>query len=83
MFAVGKLNGMSASRIDERLKEISQWLRMDDFLDVRCSKLSSGMAQRVNIARTIIHDPQVMVFDEPTVGLDIISARSIIEFIDF
>jgi sodium transport system ATP-binding protein len=56
---------------------------MDEFLDVRCAKLSSGMAQKVNIARTIVHDPPVMVFDEPTVGLDIIAARSIIEFIDF
>lgn len=79
----GKLNGIGKDKVASRLKELSQWLKMDDFLDVRCSKLSSGMAQRVNIARTIIHDPQVMVFDEPTVGLDIISARSIIEFIDF
>jgi sodium transport system ATP-binding protein len=79
----GNLNGMNNAQVDERLKEISTWLRMDEFLDTRCAKLSSGMAQKVNIARTIIHDPLVMVFDEPTVGLDIISARSIIEFIDF
>jgi sodium transport system ATP-binding protein len=79
----GNLNGMKNKRVDERLDEISDWLKMKDFLDVKCSKLSSGMAQKVNIARTIIHDPPVMVFDEPTVALDIIAARSIIEFIDF
>ena len=79
----GNLNGMSNTHVNERIKEISTWLDMKDFLDVRCAKLSSGMAQKVNIARTIIHDPPVMVFDEPTVGLDIIAARSIIEFIDF
>jgi len=79
----GNINGMTSAAVDERLKEISSWLKMDDFLDVRCAKLSSGMAQKVNIARTIIHDPPVMVFDEPTVALDIIAARSIIEFIDF
>lgn len=79
----GNINGMTNAQVDERLEEISSWLKMKDFLDVRCGKLSSGMSQKVNIARTIIHDPPVMVFDEPTVALDIIAARSIIEFIDF
>ena len=79
----GNLNGMNNQEVDDRLEEISSWLKMADFLDVRCAKLSSGMSQKVNIARTIIHDPPVMVFDEPTVALDIIAARSIIEFIDF
>jgi sodium transport system ATP-binding protein len=79
----GNLNGMTNKQVDERLVEIGEWLKMKDFLDVRAAKLSSGMAQKVNIARTIIHDPPVMVFDEPTVALDIIAARSIIEFINF
>ena len=47
----------------------------------RISKLSSGMRQKVSIVRTIIHDPEVVVFDEPTVGLDVITAKNIIELI--
>ena len=79
----GRLNGMRKKDIDRNLEEIQGWLGMTDFLETRCAKLSTGMQQKVNIARTIIHDPPVMVFDEPTVGLDILAARSIVEFINF
>lgn len=79
----GKLNGMSGKRVNERIEEVSEWLDMKEFLNVKCNKLSTGMGQKVNIARTIIHDPPVMVFDEPTVGLDIIAARAIVDFIHF
>ena len=79
----GKLNGMNKQQVDTRLEDISRWLDMGDFLGTRCAKLSTGMQQKVNIARTIIHDPPVMVFDEPTVGLDILAARAIVEFIQF
>jgi len=54
---------------------------MNGFRDRRCDKLSTGMKQKTSIARTLIHDPQVMIFDEPTLGLDIMTARTIIEFI--
>jgi sodium transport system ATP-binding protein len=51
------------------------------YAGARIDRLSSGMKQKVSIARTMIHDPQVLVFDEPTVGLDVITAKSIIELI--
>jgi len=54
---------------------------MNSFRDRRCDKLSTGMKQKTSIARTLIHDPQVMIFDEPTLGLDIMTARTILEFI--
>jgi sodium transport system ATP-binding protein len=54
---------------------------MNGFRDRRCDKLSTGMKQKTSIARTLIHDPQVMIFDEPTLGLDIMTARTIIQFI--
>ena len=54
---------------------------MHDFLDRRCEKLSTGMKQKTSIARTLVHDPQVMIFDEPTVGLDVMTARSIVKFV--
>src|SRR5690242_8397053 len=47
----------------------------------RCDKLSTGMKQKTSIARTLVHDPPVMIFDEPTTGLDVMTARTIISFI--
>jgi sodium transport system ATP-binding protein len=54
---------------------------MNSFRDRRCDKLSTGMKQKTSIARTLVHDPPVMIFDEPTLGLDIMAARTIVAFI--
>src|SRR5947209_16485685 len=54
---------------------------MNGFRDRRCDKLSTGMKQKTSIARTLVHDPPVMIFDEPTLGLDVITARTITAFI--
>jgi len=54
---------------------------MNGFRDRRCDKLSTGMKQKTSIARTLVHDPAVMIFDEPTLGLDIMTARTITTFI--
>jgi len=56
-------------------------LDMNEFAGRRISKLSTGMKQKVNIARTMIHNPDVVVFDEPTSGLDVMASRSIIKLI--
>ncbi len=52
---------------------------MDDFRDVLGSKMSTGMRQKVSIARTIVHDPPVLIFDEPTSGLDVLVARVVLQ----
>jgi sodium transport system ATP-binding protein len=52
---------------------------MHDFAKKRIGKLSTGMRQKVSIVRTMNHDPEVVVFDEPTAGLDMIAAKNIIE----
>ena len=77
----GRLNGLGEDVLKKRVDEIFARLNMNSFRDRRCDKLSTGMKQKTSIARTLIHDPQVMIFDEPTIGLDIMTARTIIEFI--
>ncbi len=77
----GKLYGLSSAEIKERSEEIYADLEMEDFLDRRCDKLSTGQKQRVSIARTILHRPPVLFFDEPTNGLDVLTARAIKQFI--
>ncbi|MDP2136951.1 MAG: ATP-binding cassette domain-containing protein [Candidatus Didemnitutus sp.] len=77
----GRLNGMSDDAIRARLKGLADELGMHDFLDRRCDKFSTGMKQKTSIARTLIHDPAVMIFDEPTLGLDVMTARSIVKFV--
>ena len=77
----GKLNGMADSAIKSRIKQLSAELDMDEFLDRRCDKFSTGMKQKTSIARTLVHDPAVMIFDEPTLGLDVMTARAIVRFV--
>jgi sodium transport system ATP-binding protein len=77
----GELNGMSSVAIRARIKVLAEELDMHEFLDRRCDKFSTGMKQKTSIARTLIHDPAVMIFDEPTLGLDVMTARSIVKFV--
>ena len=77
----GRLYGMTPDLIKERTEMLFEMLDMREFADSRNEKLSSGMKQKVSIARSVIHDPPVMVFDEPTTGLDVMSSRTIVEFI--
>jgi sodium transport system ATP-binding protein len=77
----GRLNGLDEPTLKKRIDDIFNRLDMNGFRDRRCDKLSTGMKQKTSIARTLIHDPQVMIFDEPTLGLDIMTARTILEFI--
>jgi sodium transport system ATP-binding protein len=77
----GRLNGIDEGMLEQRIDELFARLDMNSFRDRRCDKLSTGMKQKTSIARTLIHDPQVMIFDEPTVGLDIMTSRTILDFI--
>ncbi|MBU1318730.1 MAG: ATP-binding cassette domain-containing protein [candidate division Zixibacteria bacterium] len=77
----GKLYSMTKPEIDKRIDILFTMLDMHDFADGRNDKLSSGMKQKVSIARSVIHDPPVMIFDEPTTGLDVMSSRTIVKFI--
>src|SRR6202140_2075487 len=77
----GRLHGLDERTLRRGLDEIFERLEMDDFRGRRCDKLSTGMKQKVSIARTLVHDPSVMIFDEPTLGLDVMAARTIVAFI--
>jgi sodium transport system ATP-binding protein len=69
-----RVNHYPASRVAQRVEELIERFGIAEYADTRVEKLSSGMKQKVSIARTIAHDPPVLVFDEPTVGLDVINA---------
>lgn len=75
------LHGMSTHHFTQRKDELFAILGIHEFARRRIGKLSTGMRQKVSIARTMIHDPEIVVFDEPTVGLDVITARHIIDLI--
>jgi sodium transport system ATP-binding protein len=77
----GRLHGLDEAVLQRRIADIFRRLEMDEFRDRRCDKLSTGMKQKVSIARTLVHDPPVMIFDEPTLGLDVMAARTIVNFI--
>lgn len=76
----GNLYGMDEAKINDRIAFVSKVLNMDSFIDNRIEKLSTGQTQRASISRCIIHNPMLYIFDEPTLGLDIISSNAIVEF---
>src|SRR5437764_4076096 len=78
----GRLYGMSDERLRARLEEVFDMLQMNDFRDTLGAKMSTGMRQKVSIARAIIHDPPVLIFDEPTSGLDVLVARAVLKNIE-
>jgi sodium transport system ATP-binding protein len=77
----GRLNGMADTRIAERTIQLSVELGMEEFLDRRVDTFSTGMKQKTSIARTLVHDPAVLILDEPTLGLDVMAARGIVRFV--
>jgi sodium transport system ATP-binding protein len=77
----GRLHGLDEPTLRLRIDQIFTRLEMNGFRDRRCDRLSTGIRQKVSIARTLVHDPPVMIFDEPTVGLDVMAARTIVAFI--
>ncbi len=74
--------GLADEQTEQRIAELSNLLQFERYLDQRCATLSTGQKQRLNLARALIHDPQVMIMDEPTLGLDIVGSQAIFEYID-
>ncbi|WP_309017941.1 ATP-binding cassette domain-containing protein [Pelagicoccus sp. SDUM812003] len=78
----GRLNGIEGKALRTRVDELIERLEIGEFQKGRCDKLSTGQKQRVSIARSIIHQPPVMIFDEPTTGLDVMTSQTIMSFIE-
>lgn len=76
-----ELNGMGHEETAESIDELVEMLDMKEYIDRRVGKFSRGMKQKVAIARSIVHKPSVMLFDEPTAGLDVTAARIVQDFI--
>ena len=77
----GRLHEVPDSDIETRTANLVALFDMDSYNNSHCDKLSTGQKQRVNLARTLLHDPPVIILDEPTAGLDIISSKTILDFI--
>ncbi len=77
----GELIGMDKPAIRRRMEALIEWLDMTDFANLRCGGLSTGEKQRTNIARALMGEPPILVMDEPTLGLDVLTNRVVLDFI--
>lgn len=73
--------GLDEETANKNLERLVDLFDLRDFLDRRCSVLSTGQKQRVNLARSLIHDPPILLLDEPTRGLDVMGSKVIFDFV--
>ena len=74
----GRLHGIPDQRLAARMEELFDRLQMNEIRDLLGAKMSTGMKQKVSIARALVHDPPVLIFDEATAGLDVLVARALL-----
>ena len=77
----GRLNDLDGATIQRNLEYLFELLRMQDFADTRTEEFSTGMKQKTVVMRALITSPEILIFDEPTAGLDILTAKSVVDYI--
>lgn len=77
----GELIGLNTAAVRKRIEDLIRWLDMSEFANLRCGGLSTGQKQRTNIARALMGDPPILIMDEPTLGLDVLTNRVVLDFI--
>ncbi|MCA9263796.1 MAG: ATP-binding cassette domain-containing protein [Planctomycetales bacterium] len=77
----GRLYGLDEEVLECRRESLFERLKMNDIRDVLGGKMSTGMKQKVSIARALVHDPPIVIFDEATVGLDVLVARALLDIV--
>lgn len=77
----GRLHGMKEDALAKRIEELFTLLNMHDFANRRADNMSTGMKQKTAIARAVVHSPKVVILDEPTTGLDIMTVQTVLDFI--
>ena len=75
------LHGVDPSTAASRKKALFERFGIDKFAEVKVANLSTGMKQKVSIVISLVHDPDIIIFDEPTNGLDVITARTVTDFL--
>lgn len=77
----GKLYGIPTDQLHQRMELLFSELQMNEIRDIAGARMSTGMKQKVSIARAIVHDPPVLIFDEASLGLDVLVARALLDII--
>lgn len=77
----GVLHGMETALVEQRTSQLAHWLEMDALLDRRTEGFSQGERMKTALARALVHDPQNIILDEPTNGLDVVATRALREFL--
>jgi len=75
------LYGLVPAVANARIAKVTELLGCESFIHQRCGTLSTGQKQRINLARAIVHDPPVLLLDEPTLGLDVVSSQVVFNYI--
>jgi sodium transport system ATP-binding protein len=77
----GRLNGMDEATLTKKIDELAERLGFKDFMHKQAGTYSRGMRQKIAIARSIVHDPNIILFDEPDTGLDLVASQQVYDFL--